>query len=165
MVHNELRIYIQTKINIYLNVFCIFFHFGFERNFVWHFYSTKSVSRYCISYCDQMWKIYKWEKFHWIWHHIIHPARQVTLMWNIFFSLLQLLSASRSHRAQMYAIYQYIASGWLILVARHQMRFLREFGYIFITKKIKWKWCLNTLLKFFSEIDNGWIIEPKIIPL
>lgn len=76
--------------NIYLNVIFGILFVGVASNkfLVWHFELTKSLSRYCISYCDLNTTIHKWEKYHWIWHHIIHPSRQVTLMWNIFFWLV-----------------------------------------------------------------------------
>lgn len=43
--------------------------------------------------------IYKWEKFHWIWHHIIQSKRQVTLMWIwLSFFFFQQLASHRCMR-------------------------------------------------------------------
>lgn len=90
--------------NIYLNVIFGILFVGVASNkfLVWHFELTKSLSRYCISYCNLYTTIHKWEKYHWIWHHIIHPSRQVTLMWNFFFLAGRTVQHPQWHRCMRF---------------------------------------------------------------
>lgn len=106
---------------IYWNT--VFFFLHFEWNFVWHFSSMASVSRYSNQLLKSYTTIHKWEKFHWIWHHIIHPKRQVTLMWNIFF----VVATSYPDVCDL----SIDCIGWLILVVLPSNGiFHREFWYL-----------------------------------
>lgn len=77
--------------------------------------------------------------------HNSTELRQVTLMWNIFFFLAAMHSIfSMAHRCMRFINALNRMTNAILAV---RMGFLWEFR-LFITEQIKWKWYLNTLLKF-----------------
>lgn len=159
-----------------LFIFLLFF-------FSLHLTEMNAVSRYSISY---LWSIhthtrmYKWEKFHWMWHHIIHSMQTSDShvkysFWFWFLFGVRLVGTTKAspslqqqhtlHSIEMYAIYQCIASKWLILsmpfpksqvnsIETHQQHMYLA---LFITNEIKIKMIFTTdcYWKFFIVIDRG----------